>query len=124
MKIQRESRISPGAQLLANCHMASRLAGLLSICVGLVALAGYAPMLPSTALGILLYGAALWLDDADLASEVCAGMASLIGVVSLTGRMTMMPALALALLGGALFLSRHRFGFAVGQYLVIIASIL
>jgi hypothetical protein len=35
-----------------------------------------------------------------------------------------MPALALALLGGAVFLSRHRLGFAVGQYLVIIAGIL
>jgi hypothetical protein len=42
-------------------------------------------------------------------------MACLIGVAALTARMPLMPALALALLGGALFVSRHRLGFAVGQ---------
>jgi PAS domain S-box-containing protein len=123
--------VPPDGQLLSNCRLASRLAGLLSIGVGLMALVGSAPMRPTIALGILLCGAALWFDKADLVREICAGMAGLIGVGTLVegfvgapSRTTIMPALGLVLLGGALFLSRRRLGFAVGQYLVIIAGVL
>jgi PAS domain S-box-containing protein len=79
---------------------------------------------------------------------VCAGAAGLIGALTLMqyalgrdlgingllfpktmmrlapGRMAVMSAAAFLLLSGALFLSRHRSGFAVGQYFVIVSGVL
>ena len=122
MTRQREGSIPSGARFLANCRLASRVGGLVSICVGLVALAGGAGIRPNIALGVLLCGAALGFDKADLVSEGCAGIAGLISVMTLTGYS--LDALTLALLAGALLLSRHRLGFGIGQYLVIIAGVL
>src|ERR1700675_254482 len=95
----------PGARLLSNCRLTSRLAGLLSVCVGLMVLVGgwgfdisllrvlvpgYTAMMQNTALGILLFGAAVWFNQADqtrgakrLFVHVCAGIAGLIGVMTL-----------------------------------------
>ena len=115
---------------------------------------GYTAMRPNTAGGLLLCGAALWFDTGQargatrLLLRACAGMASLIGLVTLIeyglgkslgidelmfrnsallvapGRMAISSALTFVLLGGALFLSRRRGGFAVGQYLAITAGLL
>jgi hypothetical protein len=64
-------------QRLANCRTAARLAGVLSVIVGLVVLLGgwaagietlktvlpeYPPMAPNAALGLILFGTALCLD--------------------------------------------------------------
>jgi PAS domain S-box-containing protein len=156
-------------RLLSNCRLAARLLGLLSVGVGLAVLLGgwafgiaslrtvlpgYTPMRPNTALGLLLCGAALWLDARQargaerLLAQVCAGMAGLIGVVTLIesileknlgidevmfrhavmlvapGRMATMAAVSFVLLGCAMLLSGRRRSFAVGQYLVITAGVL
>jgi PAS domain S-box-containing protein len=156
-------------RLLSNCRLAARLLGLLSAGVGLAVLVGgwefgiagfrtvlpgYTAMRPNTALGLLLCGAALWLDARQargaqrLLAQACAAMAGLIGVVTLIesilgknlgidevmfrhsmmlvapGRMATMSAVTFVLLGCALLLSRHRRGFAAGQYLVITAGVL
>src|SRR5580704_15544690 len=64
-------------RLLSNCRLAARVAGLGSVCVGVVvllggwafdipslrtAVPGYSAMVPNTALGLLLCGVSLSLD--------------------------------------------------------------
>jgi len=161
-------------RLLANCRLAARVAGLAGVCVGGVVLvggwafdipslrtvvAGYSAMVPNTALGLLLCGAALSLDRAgDRAGRTsgarrflagaCAGAAGLIGALTVMqyalgrdlgingglfprtmmrlapARMAITSAASFSFLAGALFLSRHRRGFAIGQYLAIISGVL
>src|SRR5580700_9664313 len=87
------------ARLLSNCRLAARLAGIVAVCVGLAVLvggwalgitsliivgSGFAAMRPNTALGLLLCGAALWLDFAGQAmgakrlwAQMCAGLVGL-----------------------------------------------
>jgi len=112
-------------------------------------------MRPDTALGLLLCGAALWLDYAGQASRAkrqlaqsCAVMAGLLGVTRLIGQllgknlsvsewlfassvrhvtpgqMSVMTAVTFVLLGGALFFSSRRRGFAAAQYLLVTVGIL
>ena len=87
------------------CRWWARVAGLLTGCLGLIVLLGgwacniailrsvlpgYAAMRPATALGLVLLGLALWLNDEDKAGifkrcivQICAGVPLLIGVVTL-----------------------------------------
>jgi PAS domain S-box-containing protein len=93
-------------RLLENCRLISRLYGLVGVGVGVVVLVGgwicnipwlrmltpgYSAMVPNTALGIMLCGAALWFDHGGRAKgakrievQVCAGIAGLLGLVTLS----------------------------------------
>jgi PAS domain S-box-containing protein len=97
--------VSDSARLLSTCRLTSRLAGLVGVSVGLSVLVagwefhieslksvlpGYAPMAPNTAIGIILVGAALWLERGGKASVAesaiggaCAGAAALAGSLTL-----------------------------------------
>jgi PAS domain S-box-containing protein len=90
---------------LSNFRLAARLAGLLSLSVGLAVVIGgwacgierlktvfpgYAPMAPNTAIVLVLMGAVLWLDDWPrtsaarvLCNRVLAGLAGVIGSLTL-----------------------------------------
>ena len=101
----RAAAVAAATPLLRRCHIASRLAGLLGVCVGLGVLLGgwacdigalrtlvpgYPIMVPSTALGLFLCGTALWLDIPGktkgakyLLAQLCGGIPILIGVATL-----------------------------------------
>lgn len=92
-------------RLLSKCRLGARLGGLVGVCVGLLVLVGgwlcniemlrtlapgYSAMVPNTAFGLLLCGAALALDYEGrgrvarrLSIQVFAGMAALIGLATL-----------------------------------------
>jgi len=101
-----EPAASDTARLLSFCRLASRIAGLVGVCVGIsvllggwgfgiqslkAVLHGYSPMAPNTAVGIMLLGLALGLDRGPQAialcgplARFCAGLAGLIGSLTLT----------------------------------------
>jgi PAS domain S-box-containing protein len=161
-----ETLIPAGAETrrFANFRRAARLASLLSLSVGLAVLIGgwacgierlktvlpgYAPMAPNTAIGLILMGAALWLDAWPCANRFLAGFAGVLGFLTLIEyasghnlyldellfrnpaiylspptRMAAVTAFSFLALSGAVLLSRSRRLFMTGQYLAIVPGVL